>query len=98
MEKVKKFLNENLFTVVLSALAVLACWRFVVSEEGRAGLYEILSLKSANLVYGLLVVFLLIKFLGGIDKNIKDDLFADKYTTTAFVVALIYLVATLLAK
>lgn len=83
-----KYINENIFIFLFALIAAFSTSMHVTSEEGRAALYETLSLGGAKLSMFYASVFVLIKFLGGIDKNLNEDLFDNSLNSTAFVSAL----------
>lgn len=87
--KIGKFFNENFFTVVYAAVSSYLVYMFVTTEEGRANFIETLALGAMRETMFLVTVFVLIKMLAGVDKDLKADLFANCYTTTYFVVALV---------
>jgi hypothetical protein len=94
--KLKKMLNENTFTFLFTAAAFVLSWNFIHTPEGRAAAMETFSIGFARIAFFLITSFMLIKMLGGWDQDIKQDLFADKYTTTAFVCTLLYGIAQII--
>lgn len=88
LTKIKTYINENIFITLLVVIAAFSTSMHVTSEEGRAALYETLSLGGAKLSMYYAALFILMKFLGGIDKNINEDLFTKPENTTIFVSAL----------
>lgn len=88
LTKIKKYINENLFITLFAAIAAFSTSMHITSEGGRAALYETLSLGLAKESLYLATLFILIKFLGGIDKNINEDLFTNPDNSTKFVSAL----------
>lgn len=87
-DKVKKYINENIFITLFAAIAAFSTSMYITSEEGRAALYETLSLGLAKESLYFATLFILMKFLGGIDKNINEDLLTNPDNTTKFVCAL----------
>lgn len=93
---IKHLLNENVFTAAFSVAAVALSLHFITSPEGQAAAMETFSIGFARVAFFLVTSFMLIKMLAGWDVNLKDDLFADKYTTTAFVCTLLFGIAQLI--
>jgi hypothetical protein len=86
---VKKYLTENLFTFIYSVVAAVLVVQFVKTPEGKANLYETLALGAIREAMFLVTVFTFIKMLQGVDTNLKDDLFNNAYTTTAFICVMV---------
>lgn len=80
---IKKVLNENVFTAAYTGVTIYLTSKFINSEEGRANLMETFSLGMVKYSFFLITIFMLTKMLAGIDKDLKQDLFATPYTTTA---------------
>jgi hypothetical protein len=74
---------------VYTIVAIIVVQQFVTKEEGRANLYETLSLGITREAMFLITVFTFIKMLQGVDSNLKEDLFANAYTTTAFICSMV---------
>lgn len=87
--KLGKFFNENFFTLVYAAVSTFMVLHFVKTPEGQANFIETVALGCMREAIFLITVFVLIKMLAGFDTNLKDDLFKDSYTTTAFIIALV---------
>jgi hypothetical protein len=96
LDFIKSHMNENTFTTMFSIAAVAMALIFINSPEGRAAAMETFSIGFIRVAFFLATSFLLIKMLAGVDVNIKEDLFADKYTTTAFVCSLLFGIAQLI--
>jgi hypothetical protein len=86
---VRRHLTENFFVIAYTVVAIFVVRQFVTKEEGKANLYETLSLGLTREALFLVTVFTLIKMLQGIDVNLKEDLFKNAYTTTAFICSLV---------
>jgi hypothetical protein len=78
---VKKYLTENLFTFIYSVVAAVLVVQFVKTPEGKANLYETLALGAIREAF--------IKMLQGVDTHLKEDLFSNSYTTTAFICVMV---------
>jgi hypothetical protein len=89
IKNLRKYLTENVFTLIYVLVAVFVVSQFVTTAEGKANLYETLAIGATREAMFLVTVFTLIKMLQGVDVNLKDDLFNNAYTTTAFICALV---------
>jgi hypothetical protein len=97
LETIRKNLTENFFTFIYSLVAAATVILFVKTPEGKANLYETLALGFIREAMFLITVFTFIKMLQGVDKDLKEDLFSNAYTTTAFICVMVIGSAMMLA-